>query len=676
MIGSREIQERRNTERLSESSGIIVGMEPMPNDEEKMNRLRRAMYSRSLAPKFKDHQRRTLEGDRTDIAEDWKMQEPKLQGIVVAPRISGIWRSTMRWLGIALAAFFVGAAGFITYYFTIGGGSSPLPSGNIGISISGPSRVSGGEPTELQITISNQNQVGLELADLIIVYPPGTRMSPNIPTDVPRQRISIGTIKSGGVVNVPVRAVFAGVEGGQAVLKAQLEYRVTGSSAVFVATSADYALVFSSSPLTVSIDGNTETVSGQPISLTMTITSNATAPIKDVLLGMGYPFGFVFSSANLKQAGPGVWELGDMMPGTSFRVSVNGTLAGEPGDERVFRVRLGTRKTKDSSDVDTVFAETSYRMAISKPFLGLAVSVNNSNGGSAVVTPGGDVNVSVSWKNNLTTEITDAVIVARLSGLPIDGATVKTQDGFYRSYDNAVLWDKTTTNGNLATVASGGSGTVSFFFQMPPSDVLQTLRDPNLTITVHAAGKRLSESGVPESLQSTASQTIKVASDLGIAAEGHYHDNPFGVSGSVPPQADKETTYAILFTVTNTTSKIKDAKLTAIMPNYVRSLGPTMYAPFSERVTFNRDDGSLTWVIGDVEPGTGVNGAPSRQIAIAIGFTPSTSQIGTQPVILKDISLSGTDAATGAAVSRTAPDVTTNMVNDQGFSPTEAVVVR
>ena len=101
-----------------------------------------------------------------------------------------------------------------------------------------------------------------------------------------------------------------------------------------------------------------------------------------------------------------------------------------------------------------------------------------------------------------------------------------------------------------------------------------------------------------------------------------------------------------------------------------------MYAPFSERVTFNRDDGSLTWVIGDVEPGTGVNGAPSRQIAIAIGFTPSTSQIGTQPVILKDISLSGTDAATGAAVSRTAPDVTTNMVNDQGFSPTEAVVVR
>ena len=651
-------------------------VDPMPNEEEKVGRLRRAMYSRSLSPKFKDRGRRTLEEDRTDVSEDWDRQEPELEGTIVAPKILFPWRRAAQWLGIAFGAFLIGVIGFFAYYFTLGGGSSSASSGLIGISISGPTRVAGGEPTELQITISNQNRVGLELADLIIHYPPGTRMSPNIPTDIPSQRISIGSIKPGGAVNVPVRAVFAGAEGGRAVLKAQLEYRVTGSSAVFVATSQDYILAFSSSPLTVSIDGNTETVSGQPITLTMTVSSNATAPIKDVLLNIGYPFGFTFSSASLKQVSPGLWELGDITPGAHGTITVSGTLAGEPGDERVFRISLGTRKTKDSAGIDTVFSETPYRMAISKPFLGLSVSVNKSSGGSVVVTPGGNVDVSVAWRNNLTTEITDAVIVARLSGLSVDGATMKTQDGFYRSSDNAVLWDKTTTSGTLASVASGASGTVSFSFQMPESDVLQTLREPKLTVTVHAAGKRLSESGVPESLQSTASQTIKVASDLGIAAVGYYHDNPFGVSGPVPPQAGQETTYAILFNVTNTTSKIQNAKLTAVLPNYIRSLGPTMYAPLSEKITFNRDDGSLTWIIGDIDPGVGVNGAPPRQAAIAIGFTPSTSQIGTQPVLLKSITLTGADAATGASVSRTAPDVTTNLVSDSGFSPTEAVVVR
>jgi hypothetical protein len=651
-------------------------MDPMPEGEEKMNRLRRAMYSRSLSPKFKDRQRRVLAGDRTDVSEDWKREEPHLESTIVAPKFPSIWRGVVRWTLIAIITFTIGAVGFLAYYFTIGGGASSATSGNISISISGPTRVSGGEPTTLQITISNQNKVGLELADLVILYPPGTRMSPNIPTDIPSQRISIGSIASGGVVNVPIRAVFAGAEGEQTVLKTQLEYRVTGSSAVFVASSSDYPLVFSSSPISVSIDGNTETVSGQPISITMTVKSNAAAPIKDVLLSVAYPFGFSYSSANPQQTRVGVWEMGDINPGSTYIVTLNGVLSGEPGDERVFRITLGTRKTRDSRNIDTAFAETPYRMAISKPFLGLAVSINKSDSGSVVVTPGGNIDVSVSWKNNLTTEITNAVIVARLSGLTIDGSTVKSLDGFYRSSDNAVLWDKTTTSGTLARVASGDSGTVSFSFQMPESNVLQTIKDPNLTITVHAAGQRLSETGVPESLQSTASQMIKVASDLGITAAGYYHQNPFGASGPVPPQANSETTYAILFNVTNTTSKIRNAKLTAVMPNYIRSLGPTMYAPFSERISFNLEDGSLTWLIGDIDPGAGVNGSPPRQAAIAIGFTPSTSQIGTKPVILKDVTLSGTDDATGVAVSRTAPDVTTNLVNDQGFSPTEAVVVR
>lgn len=649
----------------------------MPNDEEKMNRLRRAMYSRSLAPKLKEHQRRALEDDRTDVSEDWKRQYQELQGATVAPRIFLRLRSVVRWLGIALVIFLIGVAGFLTYYFTIGGGATTATSGKIGISISGPSRVSGGELTELQITISNRGETGLELADLVVMYPPGTRMSPSIPTDVPGQRIPIGAIKSAGVVNVPIRAVFSGAEGGQAVLKARLEYRVTGSSAVFVSESENYFIIFSSSPISVSIEGNTETVSGQPIALIVNVTSNATAPIKDVMLSVGYPFGFAFSSASPKQIRPGVWELGDIMPGASARtITLNGTLSGEPGDERVFRVALGTRKSKDSQGIDTIFSETPFRMAVSKPFLGLSISVNGSNGGSAVVTPGGNVNAVVTWKNNLTTEIRDAVVVARLSGLAIDGSTVRSNDGFYRSSDNSVLWDKTTTSGTFAIVSAGASGSVNFNFQIPPSDILQTIKNPSLNITVHAAGKRLSESGVSESLQSTVSQKIKVASDLGIAAEGYYHDNPFGASGTLPPQSGKETTYALRLVVTNTTNKIKNAKLTAVMPSYVRSLGPSMFAPFSEKISFNIGDGSVTWNIGDIEPGVGVNGTPPRQAAFAIGFTPSTSQIGTQPVLLQDISLTGTDVATGESVSRSAPDVTTNLVNDSGFSATEAVVVR
>jgi hypothetical protein len=84
-----------------------------------------------------------------------------------------------------------------------------------------------------------------------------------------------------------------------------------------------------------------------------------------------------------------------------------------------------------------------------------------------------------------------------------------------------------------------------------------------------------------------------------------------------------------------------------------------------------------------------VNGTQPRQIAISVGLTPSTSQIGDQPVLVQDVTLTGIDEATGAAVTRkTEPDVTTNLGQigktstsqtvrpDAGFLPAQATVVK
>ncbi len=651
---------------------ILSHMEPLPNDEEKINRLRRAMYSRSLSEKIKEHPRRTLSGDGISPPEDWVRPEREPENMMVAPRSVSQPRGMFKWLLFASAAFLVGAAVFFAYYFTIGGGALPRVSGNIEISVSGPPNVSGGESTELQITVSNKNRVALELADLIITYPPGTRSSTDVASDVLGKRISIGELGQASVRNIPVRAVFSGSEGQRATVKVELEYRLAGSSAVFVTPPSDYELTFSSSPISVSIEGNKETVSGQPMLLTLMVSSNAKEPIRDVLLSVGYPFGFVFSSSDIRPARPGVWELGDIVPGKSIRIEIRGTLIGESGDERVFRTTLGTRQTKNSPNIDTALAVNSYGVSVSKPFLGMSISVNKESGTKVVVAPGDTIDVSVNWQNNLNTSITDAVIVARLSGVTIDGATVRSSDGFYRSSDSAVLWDKTTTNGILADLAPGAKGTVSFSFIMPQAEVLEALRNPTFTITAHAAVKRLAESGVPENLQATASQTVKIASNLAVSAEGHYYENPFGSVGPMPPKAGEETTYAVVLIVTNTTNKISGAKLTAILPPYARSLG---YLPSSEGVSFNMD-GTITWNLGDIESGTGIRGTPPRLVAIAVGVTPSTSQIGDMPPILKNISLSGTDASTGAQVTRSAPDVTTNILGDAGFSSANATVVR
>ncbi|TSC87062.1 MAG: Uncharacterized protein G01um10148_167 [Parcubacteria group bacterium Gr01-1014_8] len=634
------------------------------------------MYSRSLSPNIKDKPRREMRPEKNPVGEDWQRAEPKIPGSLIAPRGIGMMRLVMKWLVAAAVAFFVGALGFFAYYFILGGGSSPASPGNIDISISGPLQIASGEPAELQVAIVNRNRTSLQLADLVVKYPNGTRSPTDLLTSLPDQRIPLGTIEPGGRRQGTVSAVFSGVEGEHADIAVELEYRLENSSAIFVATS-QYQFLFASSPLSISIEGNDETVSGQPIELKVTIASNSDTPVKDVLFTGSYPFGFTFGSGEpspTKIGGGNMWSLGDIFPGQKRTIILQGTLAGESGDERVFRFSAGTRKSKTDQTISTTLADYAHHITVSKPFLGLAVLINKEAGGNTTVAPGDSVTVSVTYQNNLQTAIADAVIVARLSGAEIDGTTVRSTDGFYRSADNVVLWDKSTTNGSLATIAPGAKGTVSFSFVVPKDEAMQALRNPRLDITVHAAGKRVSQTGVPETLQASASQTLRFASDLQLAAQGLYYTNPFGSTGPMPPKAGTETTYAIVFNVTNTTNKVENATVRATLPPYVRWVG--VYSPSTEKLVFNPNDSSVTWHIGTIEPGAGIGGALPRQAAIAIGFTPSTSQIGQQPALIRSISLSGTDASTHVSVTKTTTDITTNIVGDPGFSAANATVVK
>jgi hypothetical protein len=263
--------------------------------------------------------------------------------------------------------------------------------------------------------------------------------------------------------------------------------------------------------------------------------------------------------------------------------------------------------------------------------------------------------------------------VAQLSGIEIDGATVRSNNGFYRSSDRVILWDK-STDPSLASLSAGASGSLNFTFQMPGNEELSGIRDPKLLISVQAAGKRVSESNVPETLQATALETVRVASDLQLIAQGLYYSNPFGSTGPMPPKANTETTYAIVFSLTNTTNEMQNAVVRATLPSYVRWTG--IYSPSGENITFNQNDGSVTWNVGTIGANVGVGGNLPRQAAIAIGFTPSTSQIGQQPPLVRSIQLSGKDTATGENITRTANDVTTNIVGDQGFLPANATVVK
>lgn len=644
------------------------------------------MYSRELSDKLQPRERRGLAETPEIVGEDWQHAEPGSPGAIIAPRGIGWVRSILYWMLAASVVFFVGTVAFFIYYFTLGSGSLAASANNIDIVVSGPPQVAGGEPTELQVSITNRNRVPLELSQLVVTYPDGTRSVSDLLTDLPSVRQDLATIQAGETKQGVLNAVFSGEAGEHADVKIELEYRLSGSNAIFVA-SRNYGFLFGSSPLSISLDGNTSTISGQPVQMTVTVMSNANTIVRDVVLKAAYPFGFKLSSADPATGKDGAWPLGDIAPGEKKSVAINGIVLGESGDDKVFNFTAMNHADASSTRSTTELAANSFHVGIAQPFLGLALSVNGAATSSVVLSPGDTAAVAVNYVNNLPVGITDAVIVARLSGVGVDGSAVQSSDGFYRSSDDVMLWDKTTTGGRLAAIAPGQKGTVAFSFKIPSADVLKSVSSPHIDISVNAKAGRISESGVPQNLQAATISHIALASELQLSAQGLYYQNPFGTAGPMPPRAGQETAYAIVFTVKNTTNKIVGAKVTAVIPPYVRWLGS--HAPAYEELSFNQNTSTFTWDMGDIAPGAGLNGTAPRQMAIAIGFDPSTSQIGQQPILIQDVVLTGVDESTGASITRkTSPDVTTNLIRvskssgevsigtDKGFDPSHATVVK
>ncbi|HEV3244767.1 MAG TPA: hypothetical protein VG102_00225 [Candidatus Paceibacterota bacterium] len=667
-----------------------------PEDSQKLERLREAMYSRTLSEQMKARERRNLEPPQHIVGDDFIHDSDPLPKATVAPRGIGTVRRALWWILGAAVLFFICAVGFFAYYFAFGGGALSSSPQNIDIAVSGPPEIQSGGVTELQVVVTNRNTVPLDLSALIVTFPQGTRSVADLSQDEPTLEQDLGTIAPGASVQGEIPAVFSGVAGQQSDVKFQLQYHLPGSNSIFTASS-DYTLTFGSSPVSVSVDGNSQTVSGQPVQFTINVASNATQPIQGALLSIAYPFGFTLSSATPPQTAPGVWNLGTLNPGQTHSVTVQGTLTGSPGDTRTFNIVAGTGQAATSTSVTTQLSSESYAMDITSSFLGLSIFVNGASS-SATVSPGESVSVSINYVNNLGTAINNAVIVAKLSGAQIDGSTVRSSNGFYRSTDSSMYWDQSTTNGLFSSIPAGSSGTLKFTFTAPTTAMLASTTNPHIVMSLSAAGNRTDQSGAVQNLQGTAQQTIGIASGLQFAAQGLYYSDPFGSSGPMPPKAGTETTYGIEFTVTNTTDQIQDAKITAFLPPYVRWLGT--YGPPGENISGNPNNGEIIWDLGTIAPDTGVNGSPPRRAAIAIGFTPSTSQIGSQPALIQNIALSGTEigvtvpvsggpfgaTSTGAVLIPTS-DITTNLsqisesgasmniVPDPGFTPANATVV-
>lgn len=562
-------------------------------------------------------------------------------------------RQRYRTKSIAVAVVFFAVALVLSSVFLFFG-QNTISGNNIAIDVHAPFAIGGGDVLSLQVLVTNRNSVAVESATLIVEYPPGTQEADTEGKELFRQRVPLGGLKPGETVNSPVKARIFGEENEEKTVNISIEYRVAGSNATFFKEAEPLTLKISSSPVILSIDAVKEVSSGQEVALTLSLASNSSLPLTDLLVQAEYPLGFDFSESVPKPVkGENVWSIKSLASGGKEQLTLKGVMVGGSAEARAFNFSVGVPSERDRFALASVLTKASTEVMLTNPFAGLTVTTNGSTNKTISVKQSDFVTVSVTFKNTLSDTIYDGTIKVALAGNGLNAHNVDAASGgFYDSSTNTITWDGSGVSG-LTELASGGREIVNFTIRGVNPDAAKT---PEVSYAVSVSGRRVSESRVPQALTNIESRTIRFESVVAVSSHGLYSIGPFTNTGPMPPKAEAVTQYAIMLSVENGSNELADAAVTTTLPSYVTWSGMTSRG---DDITYNPGTREVTWRIGNISAHASVHAA------FQVNFLPSVSHISTAaPALVGAQSLRATDRFTGTVVRATADTLTTALPED------------
>jgi len=546
--------------------------------------------------------------------------------------------------------FFVGA-GFYTY-INLTQGTNTISTNKIDIRVTGPVSVKSGEISDFIVDITNNNTTELILSDLIIHYPDGSKSVVDRNQDLTYERISIGTIKPGETIRQKNSVVFFGEQNVKKNIKYSYEFNINDSATIFK-TEKDVGVFIAGSPINVVVSNVKEINNDQELTFNIDLSSNTEEVLKNIQLRVEYPFGYRLLEANPKPVSDNnTWSFDSISPLSSTTIRLKGKFLGEVNVDKNFRFILGVEDGK-TKEMLTVLSTQDNQVSIRKPFVVTKLLIDGD--GADVKSVSYDMNMrsDLVITNNLTDSITDVVVEVLLGGVLIDRRTLNSNDGFYNSNKDLILWDK-SLNAGLTSIPPGESRELSFNLRTIASteSVIKTLRRAVSDITINVKAQRLAENRVPEAIVASTKKQLRLQTDAMLTS------NMLFDKGTYSPEVDKETVYQYVGNISNTANSIKDVVFTAKLPpnaTWKNVYGPNIN-PAS--VKYNQSTRELTINLGEVEAGAGIDKA-IKEFNFKVGFTPTLTQSGQYPAVIMNPTITATDSFTGEKMQLKGASMTT-----------------
>jgi hypothetical protein len=619
---------------------------------DKIEKLERRLYAKDAEfekkPRQKLHQKEhEVERDWTDELNGGNSFKPPKKGMGIFTKIL-----------IGAFVFFLIALGYTFFVFN----HEPNQAGHdINISINSPVSISSGENFTFDVIIENKNDLPMQSIDLAIEYPEGTREGSDVSINLPRERKDIGEIGADTFLRETRDVFLFGDEGETKEIEVKLVYRIPDSNAVFEKRKI-FEVVLKSTPVRMNVATVKEITAGQPLTFDVEIVSNSNESLDNIIVKAEYPFGFIFGNSTIPTGdSDNVWYIDKIDPKEKITFTITGDIQGQSNELKFFKFETGLKDEERDDEVGVLFASTGKTISVQRPFLEIDLAIEGDNSSVINLDPDTINRMTVSYRNNTQSVIKDAELVLKLDGIALDKTSVVADKGFYNSSDNTIVWNK-TTYGNFEQLDVGEGGTLELSFRSKPLTGNERFKNPEITFSAQVKGRRVQEEEVPEEIVSEVFKTVRYNTVVLYDQNSLYYDGPFQNSGPIPPKAEEETTYTIMFALSNSSNRISRGTLEMILPNYVYFKDQIW--PSGQEVTYKQVDRKVTWDIGEIKENVGYN-ADKIEMAFQVGFIPSVTQSGSAPVLVEGIKFIGTDLFTGEQIVVEGDIITTGIADSR-----------
>ena len=646
-------------------------------DQAQIDEMRRRLYERGVTPHAQD--RHALSPTNQTPATTWAGQRPvempdihpvdhrpevldeptvEIHETILSKKRRRYSYRTIILLG-TLGAFLL-AILFSSLYLMFG--NSQISNKNISIAITAPLTIGGGEVMNIQVAVTNQNKVPIESAVLIINYPAGTKSSDTPAKDLYEERITLNRINAGEAINTPLKAVMYGEENQERQLKATIEYRLVDSNGTFYKESDPLTFKISSSPVVIRVESTKKVSAGQDVEVKLTIQSNASTPLKDLLITANYPTNFDYSSAEPAPAfRESAWLVKELLPEKSTTIIIKGNIVGKQTEEFQIQFSAGTPQQDNQFIIGSVLANATADFVIEQPFIDVGIGVNGLLTDVVTLPTGKDTQVEVSVQNTLDQTLYDMAVEVAIKGNILVRENVQVNNGFYDSVKDVIRFDPSGDK-SLSSVAPGA--TKKFVFTLKPGDQKST---PSYALTANAYARRVNETSATQLLVGTAKTEVKFTSSVAVARTVSRNVPGFIDVGPIPPAPDTKTSYTVTLAASAGGNDVTGGVLSTSLPQYVSwenlSSGDGTLA-------FNPVSKELTWSVGEIKAGT------KKSTTFQIALLPSQNQIGTTPAMLGTQRFRATDRFTSEVIRAEAPPASSELGPESGMEENNGQVTR